>query len=145
VPAVCLDASAVLLSFLREPASVAADALFESWRESNVELIGPHMLALEVPSALRQAVHRGKITSTEGDQSLEVFLRMPIRIREPRDIVQRAWNIGKGLDSPRLYDMYYLALAENEKCELWTADRRLVNLANPRYHFVKWVGQGSSQ
>lgn len=138
--AVCLDASLVLLSFLRDPASLTADALFQSWQDADVELIGPRMLTLEVPSALRQAVHRGRLTPDEGEGALDAFLRMRIRVREPKDLVQRAWRLGKLLNAPRLYDMYYLALAEREACELWTADKRLANLATVHLPIVKWIG-----
>lgn len=139
--AVCLDASFVLLWFLKDAKSASAEDLLRSWRGAGADLVGPRMLALEVPSVLRQAVHRGKLTADEGDQALNIFLRMGIRIREPRDIVPRAWRLGKTLNAPRLYDMYYVALAESENCELWSADRRLVNLAGRHLSFVRWVGE----
>ena len=145
MPPVCLDASLVLLWFLRDPLSPRADALLDEWRLAATELIAPPMLRAEVPSVLRQAVYRGQMNLEEGDEALQVFLGVGIRIREPDGLLARAWDIGKTLNAPRLYDMYYLALAEIEKCELWTADRRFVNLVAPRSSVVKWVGDLPSE
>ena len=143
MPPVCLDASLVLLWFLREPLSTRADALLQEWRTDGVEFIAPSLLMLEVPSVLRQAVHRGRVTTAEGDETLHAFLEMDIRIREPSDLLNRTWELGKTLNAPRLYDMYYLALAEIEACELWTADQRFVNLVAPHSALVRLVGENA--
>jgi predicted nucleic acid-binding protein len=103
--------------------------------------VAPQLLTAEVPSVLRQAVHRRRISADEGDEAFGSFLGMGIRIRQPVRLMQRAWELGKVLDAPRLYDMCYVALAEMEQCELWTADRRLANLASRRTQFVRWVGE----
>lgn len=140
MPPICLDASLVLLWFLREELSPSADALLDRWRGAGAEFIAPPMLAAEVPSVLRQAVYRGRITLQEGDEAFQAFLEMEIRIREPEGLLAQAWALGKTFNSPRLYDMYYLALADVEKCELWTADRRFADLAAPRFSLVRWIG-----
>jgi predicted nucleic acid-binding protein len=130
----------VLLSLLREDLSAGADELFELWREDSVRMIAPRLLFAEVPSGLRYAIHRRRIAQSDGNVALQDFLAAGIEPREPHDLVNRAWEIGKVLKSPRLYDVFYIALAGMEECELWTADRRLANLAGPRYPFVRWVG-----
>jgi len=138
--AVCVDASLVLAWLLPEQLSGAAFILKELWDEEGAELIAPPLVQMEVPSGLRQAVYRGRITLDEGDEALKAFLEMDIRIRQPDGLLGRAWELGKTVNAPRLYDLYYLALAEMERCELWTADRRLVNLAGSRSAAVKWIG-----
>ena len=143
MPSLCLDASLVLLWFLREELSAAADSLLDEWRNAGARFIAPALLMAEVPSALRQAVHRGRMTLEEGDDALDAFLQMNIVIREPDGLLRRAWQFGKELNASRLYDMLYLAAADLEKCELWSADRRLVNLAARRLSFVRWVGASS--
>ena len=45
------------------------------------------------------------------------------------------------MNAPRLYDAFYVALADIEGCELWTADRRLTNLVQPRFPQVHWLGE----
>jgi predicted nucleic acid-binding protein len=138
--AICVDASLVLAWLLPEELSDAAFSLGKLWDEEETELIAPPLVQMEVPSSLRQAVYRGRITLDEGDEALKAFLEMDIRIRQPEGLLGRAWELGKAVNAPRLYDIFYLALAEMEGCELWTADRRLVNLAGSHSATAKWIG-----
>lgn len=138
--AVCVDASLVLAWLLPEELSAKAFAQKAQWDEQNTELIAPPLLMAEVPSALRQSVYRHRVPLVQGDEAFKEFLEMGIRIRQPEGLLTHAWDLGKALNASRLYDMYYLALAEMERCELWTADRRLLNLAAPRWALVRWIG-----
>lgn len=138
---VCVDASLVVAWFLPEEFSDEAFALKERWVGEAVELVAPVMLASEVPSTLRQAVYRGRILAGEGDEAFAAFLEMPIRIIQPENLLPRAWEIGKAVNAPRLYDAFYVALADIEDCELWTADRRLANVVQPRFPRVHWLGE----
>ena len=135
-----VDASLVLLWLLDEDLSRKADAALQEWRDAGTVLLAPALLLAEVPSVLRQAVHSRRVTDEEGDEALQAFLKMNIGIRDQRPLVRIAWKLGRILNAPRLYDMYYLALAESEDCELWTADRRLVNLASTHVPLARWVG-----
>lgn len=136
----CVDASLVLAWLLPEELSDAAFALRQRWDAQEIELIAPPLLNVEVPSVLRQAAYRGRITLDEADEALGAFLEMGIRLRQPEGLLPQAWALAKALNAPRLYDMFYLALAEMEGCQLWTADRRLWNLVVGRSGLVKWVG-----
>lgn len=141
--AVCVDASLVLAWLLPEELSERAFALKELWDEEGVDLNAPPLLYIEVPSVLRQAIFRGRITPEEGEIALQAFLEMSIRRREPERLLTRSWDIAKSVNAPRLYDMFYLALAEIQGYDLWTADRRLANIAAPRPAPVNWVGDSS--
>jgi predicted nucleic acid-binding protein len=142
---VCLDASLVVLWFLRQELTPEADAVLDQWRADDIDLIAPPLLMAEVPSVLRQAVHRGRITSEEGDTALADFVGVGIRIAERPGLLRRTWDLGKALNVPRLYDMFYVALADMEHCELWTADRHLVNLVKGRWPLARWLGDFSTQ
>ncbi len=141
---VCVDASLVIAWVLPEEFSNEAFALKERWAAEGVELVAPVILASEVPSALRQAVYRGRILAGEGDEAFESFLEMPIRIIQPENLLSRAWEVGKAVNAPRLYDAFYVGLADIEGCELWTADRRLVNLVQPKFSQVHWLGEATA-
>ena len=140
----CVDASLMLASLLREELSDFVDPLLRSWVQAGAQLLAPPLFRIEVPSGLRQAAHRKRIEIAEAIALFDSFLRFPIRIGSPDRLLQRAWEIGNELDSPRLYDMLYVALADIEECELWTADRRLVNLASRRFPHVRFVGEAAA-
>ena len=46
---------------------------------------------------------------------------------ERQSIAQRALELAYRFGLPATYDANFLALAEREECELWTADMRLWN------------------
>ncbi len=140
---VCVDASLVIAWFLPEEFSDDAFALKERWDAEGVELVAPVMLASEVPSTLRQAVYRGRILAGEGDEAFAAFLEIPIRIIQPENLLSHAWEIGKAVNAPRLYDAFYIGLADIQDCELWTADRRLVNLVQSQFPQVHWLGEAA--
>jgi predicted nucleic acid-binding protein len=41
---------------------------------------------------------------------------------------------------PAAYDAHYLALAEQQNCEYWTADTRLWNTVKGRLSWIRWLG-----
>lgn len=138
---VCVDASLVVAWLLPEEFSGQAYALKDRWSDEGAELVAPAILASEVPSVLRQAVYRGRILTGEGDEAFATFLEMPIRIIQPENLLSRAWEIGKAVDAPRLYDAFYVGLADVQGCELWTADRRLTSLVQAKFPHVHWLGE----
>ncbi|MBN1657789.1 MAG: type II toxin-antitoxin system VapC family toxin [Anaerolineae bacterium] len=53
----------------------------------------------------------------------------------------RALSWADRLGHSKAYDAHYLALAEQEGIEFWTADRRLANGAQQAgAHWVYWIG-----
>jgi predicted nucleic acid-binding protein len=137
---ICLDASLVLSWLLPEDLSASAFKLRSVWDAAHEQLVAPPLLRLEVPSSLRLATYRGRVTNDESDEALAAFLDMEIRIVEPRRLLAETWELGETLNAPRLYDFFYVALARNQGCELWTADQRLVNFVAAHCPWVKWVG-----
>ncbi len=41
---------------------------------------------------------------------------------------------------PATYEAHYLALAEREACDYWTADERLWNGVKGELSWVRWLG-----
>jgi predicted nucleic acid-binding protein len=137
---ICVDASLVGAWLLPEELSEKAVQLRDAFRSAGDQLIAPTLLVPEVTTALRKAVFRKRIDAEFGEEAFSAFVLLPIDLHEVRDLAADAWSWAKTLNAPRLYDMYYLALAERLECELWTADRRFVRLAGDRSKRVRWIG-----
>jgi len=56
------------------------------------------------------------------------------------NIGRRAIELARQFGLPATYDAYYLALAEHEGCELWTADTRMWNSIRGKLTWVRWIG-----
>lgn len=92
----------------------------------------------EVTSVLRESMHFGRILPEEGEDVFQAFEALGIRSVDPPDLQRRAWKLAKEHKRPRAYDAQYLAVAESMGCDLWTADRRLLN-AVP-IPWLRWLG-----
>ena len=65
------------------------------------------------------------MTPDEAQQTVHEFLKdTPLRLQPLTRLAVRATEIALQLDHP-VYDCFYLALAEAERCLLVTADQRL--------------------
>jgi predicted nucleic acid-binding protein len=107
----------------------AAGRVAEPLEEHGFELHAPHLIDLEVLSALRHVVASGDASPGRGDQAVADFLDLPIE-RYPHDVlVPRVWQLR---DNFFAYDAAYIALAESltaEAVPLLTADARLARAA----------------
>jgi predicted nucleic acid-binding protein len=117
-----VDASAVTELILGRP---AGDAVGDHLAGHGFALHAPHLVDVEVLSALRRLVSSGEATVARAGDAVADLLDLPIE-RYPHDIlVPRVWQLRENFSA---YDASYVALAEavaNEPVPLLTADERL--------------------
>jgi len=139
MPPVCVDASLVLNLLLPDEPDDHLSPLWSKWTETQTAVFGPPLIYAEVPSALRHAVQSRRISAEVGDLAFETFQRLGIEISTRSDLHVVAWALAKTYNQSRVYDAMYLAAAQAEGCELWTADRWLVNAV--KLPWVRWIGE----
>ena len=106
--------------------------------------MAPPLFRPELTSTIRRWVFTGALNKDDGRRVLESSLRLPVYIDDAGDALQRrAFDVAAELNHPRAYDGQYMALAEFNRCELWTADRRLVHAAGRKFPWVHWIGDYS--
>ena len=137
---ICVDASVVLKLLLFETDSEKAHALWASWIEQDVQAVAPCHLAFEVVSVIRNHVYRRSISAEAGQLAFEAFGAQDITLVHPERLDERAWELAEQYGRPTACDAHYLALAELLGCDLWTADRRLINALKGASPWVKWLG-----
>ena len=89
----------------------------------------PHLVDVEVLSALRRQVMAGRLTADQAEHALTVWKRIGLIRYAATPLVDRVWELR---DSVTAYDAVYVALAENLGCALVTADARLAAAHGPR-------------
>ena len=136
---VCVDASLALSWVLPMDVNARSEALFQGWARAGAVLLGPPLLYAETVSVIRNKVFRRLLTPEEGRAALELFFAYGVRAREPAGLYRRAFDLATELRRPQTYDAQYVALAQIEGCELWTADRRLCAAFSPLCSWVKLV------
>lgn len=133
-----VDASCSLRILTPHPERAYFRALFDQWRQAGLTLCAPSLWIYEVTSAVTKLVRFDQITPAQGRRTVQLIQKSAIQLFEPDDLlIERAFAWTLQLKRAAAYDSFYLALAEQMKCDLWTADQRLANAANqPWVHFA---------
>ena len=139
---VVVDANVLAALVLSLPYSDQATYRVTAWKRAEVDLCAPQLMEYEVGSALRKAVIAGLMTSGIAAKALHELLALDIRCFPPTaELHESAMRWAGRLGQAVVYDAHYVALAEQLRAELWTADKRLVNGARQAgVPWVHWIG-----
>lgn len=139
--AVVVDASLLIKLALPEPYTAEAVALIKDWISQNMTLIAPRLLAYEIVNVLYKRISRQQLTLSDAKQVLATLLSKGVMLNDEPALHGQALNLAQQLGRPATYDTHYLALAQREGCEFWTADERLWNAVKAQLPWVHWVGE----
>jgi len=137
---VVVDASAALKwQFEDEEATGPATLLLRDFIDGKVELIGPTLFPYEILSAVNVAVNRGRITEEAGYQAINYITSLGIELRSFEELIEATFRMARQYRIST-YDCAYLALAEREKCDFLTGDKRLLHAVKDRFPWIRWIG-----
>jgi len=133
---VAVDASFLLKIFLPENKSDEAEELWKSWVGDHVEIMSPTLIMFELSSVIRNKVFRGILSEREGREIINLLNQLDLSLIYTEELLDIAWEIGITLNTPNLYDCFYLALPRLLRIPLWTADKKLFRSAKKEFPFV---------
>ncbi len=138
-----IDSNLIAAVVLPLPYSDQATQKIIAWKRAGAELLAPVLLEYEMAAILRKAVVARWLTTDLAVEVIGKVLALNVRCLTPTaDLHERALRWADRLGHSKAYDAQYLALAEQEGIELWTADRRLANGAQQvGAHWVHWIGE----
>lgn len=99
-----------------------ADSLKRDLARSSEVLLVPHLLDVEVTSALRRLTAGQRIDSHESEQQLAALAALPVERYAHTPFLGRIWELRHNFTA---YDAAYIALAENTGSVLYTCDEKL--------------------
>lgn len=110
-----------------ESDSDKARKLLDDFRDGVHELIAPDILPIEVGHALTRAERQGRVSDADGFVLWSAFMVDCPQLFSGLALTARAYVLSS---SKRLgiYDCIYVALSEQEGCEIVTDDSRLATL-----------------
>ena len=125
-----VDASFVmaLLSSSDDPTASWANDLIDG-----TNLVAPHLMPVEVTSALRNAERREVLTPRQAALIHHDLVEFGVELYPFEPFASRVWALRHALSA---YDAWYLALAERLEGPLVTLDRRLTRAADARCEFA---------
>ncbi len=139
---VVVDASLAVKWVLTEEDSNIAKALLNKWTDEGKEVTAPALFAYEVTNIIYRQVVSKKLSYDEASQGLTRLLSIGVVLRFSlyKDISAQAMKFAHDFGLSASYDAHYLALAQSERGECWTADKRLWNSVKGKLKWVHWLG-----
>jgi predicted nucleic acid-binding protein len=116
---IVLDAS-VVVELLANGA--LADSVRRDLAGSGESVIVPHLLDVEVASALRKLVAGNRFDAHRGEQFLAGLAALPAERYSHIPLLGRIWELRHNFTA---YDAAYIALAEATNSVLYTSDEKL--------------------
>ncbi len=130
-----LDSSVALKTALPEDDSAQATQLLDDFHNSIHELIAPDVFHVEIAHALTRAERQGRINPSEAWGLWRTIMVCCPILAPTIPLMPRAIALSSQARIG-VYDCLYIALAEQEQCELVTADQRLVNAFKGQFPVV---------
>jgi predicted nucleic acid-binding protein len=135
---VVIDASFCLSILLNHPLQKASLVVADTMKREGMQMVAPSLWAYETTSSICKAVHFQMVTVDDAEQILFLLEDLGVRLIPPDEIDKKqVFNLTMRLNRSAAYDSYYLALAESLKCDLWTADKKLYQVA--QNNDMAWV------
>ena len=130
-----LDTSVAFKCVLLEQDSSKAIQMMGDYRLGFNELIAPDLFPYELAHGLTRAERQGRIAVGNAFALWTNVMTSPPILIHAQHLISRAIEIAS---SARIgvYDCVYVALAEQESCELVTADTKLVRNLRSRFPFI---------
>jgi predicted nucleic acid-binding protein len=143
---VVVDTSLALKWIYDEKDSPVALSLLAEWTGNRIEIKVPSLLAYEITNSLYQQVRSGKSTFDTAKLNLiEILPKGLIFVFLPDFSLNiRALELTHQFGLPATYDAHYLALAERENCDLWTADTRMWRMVKDQLPWVHLLSDYSA-
>jgi predicted nucleic acid-binding protein len=130
-----IDSNVALKWVLPEQHTDKAIQLRDDFRNAVHELLSPDIFPVEVLHALTRAERQKRIPVGTGHRLWQSVMTDTPALHAHITLLDRAYQIA----SPArigIYDCLYVALAEQEGCELVTADDKLLKNLQPGFPFI---------
>lgn len=143
---VIVDTCLALKWVIQEDDSDMANSLLAGWVAQGVSVLAPALMAYEIANAVHQRVRRGDFMPDDAERAFTQLYSIGINLRWARAasvvtaLSTRALEIARTYTLGATYDTQFLALAEHEDCEYWTADRRFWDTVRQDHPRVRWLG-----
>jgi predicted nucleic acid-binding protein len=136
---VVVDANIAVKWAVMEEDSHIAERLLTEWNLQSTRIIVPALFLYEISNILWKKVRRDVLAFSRAKQAMKFILDTGIETycSVDKEVNLRALDLANTYNLPATYDAHYLALAERENCEFWTADERLYNSVRDRLFWVR--------
>ena len=137
---IVIDASVALKWYLAdEEYSQKALGLLDNYVSNELDILAPSLLEYEVINGLVIAKKRGRIQEDKILMAVDGFISLELKLKNLSLYYPKVIHYCK-VSNRSVYDASYLALAEDEKIPLITADKGLFNAVKKDLKWIIWLG-----
>ncbi|GAC1616126.1 MAG: type II toxin-antitoxin system VapC family toxin [Ktedonobacteraceae bacterium] len=139
---VVVDASIAVKWVVNEEDSDVAKTLLTKWGNTKMVVTAPSLLIYEITNIFYRHVQSGKLQSEDAKKGLDEIINKTLTFRfSPNTTLSlRAMELAHQFGLSATYDAHYLALAELQECELWTADTRMWRAVKGKLSWIRSLG-----
>ncbi|GAC1560966.1 MAG: type II toxin-antitoxin system VapC family toxin [Ktedonobacteraceae bacterium] len=138
---VVVDAHIAIKWVLRENDSHIARSLLSDWIKEQVVVLVPTLFTYEITNILYRKARQKEISFDSAKLGITKILSTGLEIAHSEGfdsfINIRAMELAESFHLPATYDAHYLALAESERYDLWTADTHMWNTVKEKLSWVR--------
>lgn len=139
-----VDASVALKwQFEDEETTDLATALLHDFVDGRIELISLTLFTYEILNAITTAINRKRIGEEAGYRAISYLTSLRIELRNFEGLIGPTFYMARQYYLST-FDCAYMALAEKEKCDFLTGDKKLFNAVKNRLPWARWIGDYSS-
>ena len=125
--------------FEDEEATSASMALLGDFIDGKINLISLTLFPYEIVSAINVAINRKRIKQTIGFRAITYITSLGIELKRFDELIEPTFRMARKYSlSP--YDCAYMVLAEKEKCDFFTGDKKLFNSMKECFSWIRWIG-----
>lgn len=130
-----LDSGVGIKWVLQEDLSDKAQKLRDEYQQGMHELLAPDIFTVETMHALTKAERQGRIDEGDGWTLWKSIMTDCPDLHDHLSLLQRAYEIASHARIG-IYDCVYVTLAEQEGCDMITADEKLVKNLQAQFPFI---------
>ena len=142
--AVIVDASLAVKWLVPEEDSDLALRLANSWAAAGIRRVAHRWFPVEVASALHKRVLRGELSPSGAAALIDDLSDYEVILYDRTPVHYHAFRIAAELRQRWIYDSFYLALAIELDCPLWTADRNFFHAAIQNYPQIHYITEAET-
>jgi predicted nucleic acid-binding protein len=136
----CVDASVAVKWVVKgEPFRAKARKLLQESLAKGITLIAPPLFEYETESVIQTKVVNRKVSVADADLALQALAAVGVRLVTHPGLIERAREIARQFNQPKIYDSLYAALAELRGCEFWTADKTFYDAVKAALPLVRYL------
>lgn len=133
-----IDSSVAIKWFVPEPYSIEARRILNDYQAGRLSFLAPDLINAEFGNIVWKKHTFQGLSSLDAQAILANFRKLAFTFSPTSTLLEEAYRLAVTYHCT-VYDTLYVAMSVREKCQLVTADEKLVNAIGPAFSNIVWL------